>query len=82
MDAEAETDDVQIRNDRAERSDDPDSLWSAGPIETGSDPEGCYCVREDRGHFDIIRCCFRDILHSRAAHVLGVPRRTSSTDFH
>jgi hypothetical protein len=52
-DAEPEADDVEIRNNRAERSDHPDPIWRARLVETGCDAEGCHRVGEDRGHLEV-----------------------------
>ena len=49
-DAKPEAEDVEIGNNRTERSGHPDTLWRTRLIETGSDRQGCHRVREDRGH--------------------------------
>ena len=46
-DAEAEADDVEIGDDRAERSDYPDALQRAGTIKACSNTEGSYRMGED-----------------------------------
>ena len=42
--AETEANDVQVGNDRAERSGDPDALRGTGPVKAGADTERGYGV--------------------------------------
>ncbi len=43
-DAETEANDVQVGNDRAERSGDPDALRGTWPVKACADTEGGYGV--------------------------------------
>src|SRR5438046_5321708 len=50
MDAQSESDHIEVGNHRAKHARDPNSLWRAGAVKTGSYAEGCNPMRERRSH--------------------------------
>ena len=46
MDAELESDDIKIRNNRTKCANRPNALWNARGVEAGSNTKRNYCMRK------------------------------------